>query len=85
MKHKRDRLIVLDCGNTLKNNAVIAPGGLSDCNMLCKGNSSEYCGAGNRLDVYKQGYLGSGSSVSSVTVSTTVSAMYRQVIHVAQH
>jgi hypothetical protein len=53
---------------------ILAPGGTSDCNMLCAGNSSEYCGAGNRLDVYKQGYLGSGSTVSSVTVSTTVSA-----------
>ncbi|CAG8950885.1 hypothetical protein HYFRA_00003102 [Hymenoscyphus fraxineus] len=25
----------------------------ADCNMLCAGSPSEYCGAGNRLDIYR--------------------------------
>jgi len=31
--------------------AIAAPD--SDCNMVCKGDSSELCGAGNRLAVYQ--------------------------------
>lgn len=65
-----------DCGNAFANSPTLAPGGTSECNMLCKGNSSEFCGAGNRLNVYKQAYVGSGSTVSSVTVSTTVSKLH---------
>jgi len=42
------------CGNSLRNGAVLAPGGIS---MLCAANSSEYFGAGNRLDIYQLGYL----------------------------
>lgn len=63
----------MDCGNTLLNGAVISPGGISDCSMTCSGNSSEFCGAGNRLDVYKQGYKGSTATVSSVIISSTSS------------
>ena len=60
-----------DCDTAFKNGATVAPGGLADCNMLCNGNSSEYCGAGNRLNVYKLGYGGSSSTVSSVPISTS--------------
>lgn len=61
-------LTQVDCGNAISNGAIVAPGGISECNMLCKGNSSEYCGAGNRLDVYKFGYEGvSSSAVASST------------------
>lgn len=28
---------------------------ISDCNMVCNGDSSEFCGAGNRLDIYASG------------------------------
>ncbi|KAF7291129.1 hypothetical protein MIND_01256100 [Mycena indigotica] len=35
------------CGNTLSNGGGPEP--LADCNMLCAGNSSEFCGGGNRL------------------------------------
>lgn len=38
------------CGNSFNAGSVIAPA--SDCNMLCSGNDSEFCGAGNRLSVY---------------------------------
>ncbi|KAL5318593.1 hypothetical protein ACEPPN_013656 [Leptodophora sp. 'Broadleaf-Isolate-01'] len=57
------------CGNAISNGAIVATGGISECNMLCKGNSSEYCGAGDRLDVYKLGY--EGVSSSSVASSST--------------
>ncbi|RDW66140.1 E set [Coleophoma cylindrospora] len=59
------------CGTSIATSATIAPGGISDCSSTCAGNSSEYCGAGNRLDVYKKGYTGSSSTVSSVVVPTT--------------
>lgn len=37
------------CGNTMPPTAASA----SDCNMPCKGNSAEMCGAGARFNVYK--------------------------------
>ncbi|KAJ7202648.1 glyoxal oxidase N-terminus-domain-containing protein [Mycena pura] len=41
------------CDNFLENGAVTAP--LTDCNMACKGNAAETCGAGNRLNVFTSG------------------------------
>ncbi len=38
------------CGNQLEGTPSVAP--QSDCSFTCSGNSSEYCGAGNRLSVY---------------------------------
>ncbi|RCI08684.1 hypothetical protein L249_4857 [Ophiocordyceps polyrhachis-furcata BCC 54312] len=38
------------CGNSLSSSSKTAP--LSDCNMPCGGNGSEYCGAGDRLELY---------------------------------
>ncbi|ESZ98504.1 hypothetical protein SBOR_1166 [Sclerotinia borealis F-4128] len=40
------------CGNQLSNGGTLAPEGISGCAQLCAGNSSEYCGGTNRLDVY---------------------------------
>jgi hypothetical protein len=37
------------CGNTIANGGAPATSG---CNMVCNGNSGEYCGGGNRLNVY---------------------------------
>ncbi|KAK3378435.1 hypothetical protein B0H63DRAFT_397603 [Podospora didyma] len=59
------------CGNSLGAGSVPAPVG--DCSMTCAGNPLEYCGAGNRLELYQ---LGSGtssvvSSSSSVVSSST--------------
>lgn len=48
------------CGNTISNGGAPATG----CNMLCNGNSSEYCGAGNRLNVYTRGELPSAPASS---------------------
>ncbi|KAM3512081.1 hypothetical protein MY11210_004278 [Beauveria gryllotalpidicola] len=55
------------CGNAFAAGAVVAP--LSDCNMLCNDNGTEYCGAGSRLNVYQLG--GGNSSVSSANGSKT--------------
>ncbi|PMD60425.1 WSC-domain protein [Hyaloscypha bicolor E] len=38
------------CGNSFGQGSVAAPN--SDCSMLCPGDVTEYCGAGNRLSVY---------------------------------
>ena len=38
------------CGNQLGAGAVLAP--YSDCGMACNGNSSEFCGGSNRMNVY---------------------------------
>ncbi|KAK0614093.1 hypothetical protein B0T14DRAFT_486177 [Immersiella caudata] len=39
------------CGNALA--AGSAPAAQSDCSMICAGNPFQYCGAGNRLELYK--------------------------------
>ncbi|KAG0129679.1 hypothetical protein HOY82DRAFT_586064 [Tuber indicum] len=56
------------CGNTLASGAVPAP--QTECRMKCAGNALEYCGAGNRLSLYKKKDLNSSSSLS-VTGSTS--------------
>ncbi|ORY19791.1 hypothetical protein BCR34DRAFT_595240 [Clohesyomyces aquaticus] len=38
------------CGNAISNDGAPEPSG--DCNMVCNGNSTEYCGAGYRLNLY---------------------------------
>lgn len=38
------------CGNTINNGSVVAA--LTDCNFVCPGDPYEYCGAGNRLEMY---------------------------------
>lgn len=56
------------CGNTLASSSSSAP--LADCNMVCGGNPLEYCGAGNRLELY----LTSTASLPSSTSSTVASS-----------
>jgi hypothetical protein len=46
------------CGQYLNNGSVAAPGGESDCNMACGGNSAESCGGGNRLNIYVRLLIG---------------------------
>ncbi|KAF4556435.1 WSC domain-containing protein 3 [Elsinoe fawcettii] len=44
------------CGNTIQTGSTLVPGATpadTSCNMLCGGNSSEYCGGPNRLNMYK--------------------------------
>ena len=38
------------CGDSVE--AGGAPASSSDCNMLCTGNSTQYCGGPNRLNLY---------------------------------
>ncbi|KAL1842674.1 hypothetical protein VTK73DRAFT_3070 [Phialemonium thermophilum] len=38
------------CGNSLDASSAEAP--LSECDMVCSGDATEYCGAGNRLELY---------------------------------
>ncbi|POR35238.1 Putative fungistatic metabolite [Tolypocladium paradoxum] len=38
------------CGNSLAKSSEAAP--LADCNMACGGDASQYCGAGNRIELY---------------------------------
>lgn len=40
------------CGNSLATSSLAAPA--AECRMLCAGSSTEYCGASNRLSVYKK-------------------------------
>jgi hypothetical protein len=41
------------CGSSLNSGSVYAP--LEECNFVCNGNKNEFCGAGNRLNVYQYG------------------------------
>ena len=64
------------CGNTLSGGGGPAPDGFSGCNMPCSGNSSEYCGGSNRLDMYQAPGTGAqpiSASSSSRSSSTSVS------------
>ncbi len=61
----------VDCGNAFSNGGGPATDGLTGCNMPCNGNSSEYCGGSNRLDVYKFGAATSSTSTISSSASTT--------------
>jgi hypothetical protein len=62
------------CGNALSAGSVQAP--LSDCSMICNDNSTEYCGAGNRLNVYRKNgtYLASSTSMVSSASSTSTAS-----------
>jgi len=56
-KRKLARLRTLtvhkDCGNNFQGGSATTAA--SDCNMPCTGNSTEICGAGNRLNVFWNG------------------------------
>ncbi|KAI1636402.1 hypothetical protein F4809DRAFT_384331 [Biscogniauxia mediterranea] len=58
------------CGNTLNPLSTSAPDG--DCNMVCAGDQYEYCGAGDRLELYQKA-TGSSSASAIVTPSSTIS------------
>ncbi|KAF8259546.1 copper radical oxidase [Lactarius quietus] len=55
------------CANSIGSNGAPAPA--SSCNMLCSGNSSEYCGGPLLLNVYN--YTGTGSTTTTTTTSTS--------------
>lgn len=72
---------MVDCDNEFRNNAALAPEGLAGCNMPCLGNSSEYCGAGNRLDVYQFGYVGASSTTTTTRTSTVSVPSHLQILN----
>ncbi|KAH7925711.1 copper radical oxidase-like protein [Leucogyrophana mollusca] len=51
------------CGNFIEGGATNVT--TSDCNMACTGDTSEFCGAGNRLDIF---YSGAQPPASPITV-----------------
>ncbi|MCJ1427052.1 hypothetical protein MMC29_004955 [Sticta canariensis] len=56
------------CGNTIAAGSILAASG---CSMTCSGNSSEYCGGPNRLDLYTAGSATAGTSTGSTTSVAT--------------
>ena len=65
------------CGNTFNGGGGPAPDGFSGCNMVCSGNSSEFCGGPYRLDMYQAPGTGAqpvSSSSSAQPSSTAVSS-----------
>ncbi|KAL2023889.1 hypothetical protein VTK56DRAFT_666 [Thermocarpiscus australiensis] len=60
------------CGNQL--NAGSIPAQETECNMVCAGNPYEYCGAGNRLELYKVRSGSTTSATSGAPSSATTAA-----------
>ncbi|KAM0548193.1 hypothetical protein ACHAPJ_009991 [Fusarium lateritium] len=60
------------CGNSFSDGSVPAP--LTDCGMTCNGNSSEYCGGPNRLNVYQLNAAYSSSLPTSLSTSSASSS-----------
>ncbi|WQF79890.1 Putative hem peroxidase, carbohydrate-binding WSC, hem peroxidase superfamily [Colletotrichum destructivum] len=55
------------CGNSLAASTTSAP--LSDCSMQCSGDSTQYCGAGNRIELYSTTATRSSSSTPAPTAT----------------
>ena len=71
------------CGNTINAGSVAQTStdpATNGCSMLCGGNSTEYCGGGNRLNMYEVAAIASSSSsttsasIGTSTISTSTSA-----------
>ena len=63
------------CGNELRGGSQEVLG--AQCNMKCAGNPAQFCGAGDRLNIYR--YV-----ASSTTITTTVRIPFhssRQITH----
>ncbi|KAK3373842.1 hypothetical protein B0T24DRAFT_529707 [Lasiosphaeria ovina] len=58
------------CGSALSAGSVQAPP--TDCNMVCAGNQYEFCGAGNRLELYSTTATRSASTSSTPTATLAV-------------
>ncbi|KAL3303215.1 wsc domain containing protein [Colletotrichum asianum] len=60
------------CGNSLQDTSKPAP--ITDCSMKCAGKQYQYCGDGNRLELYKLGTSSSSSHSSIASATTTASS-----------
>ncbi|TVY48617.1 WSC domain-containing protein [Lachnellula occidentalis] len=66
------------CGNSLDATSTLAA--IGDCSFTCPGSDVEYCGAGNRLELYKltsqvsssSSSSGGGSSSSSASITSSI-------------
>lgn len=58
------------CGNTFHSSSAEAPAG--DCNMVCGGDPSEFCGAGNRIELYSTTATRTSTAVPSATATLAV-------------
>ncbi|KAL5329264.1 hypothetical protein ACEPPN_002775 [Leptodophora sp. 'Broadleaf-Isolate-01'] len=63
------------CGDELAASSTQAP--LDDCNFICPGNPNEYCGAGNRLELYRLTSAATSSRSSSSVRSTSSASTVR--------
>ena len=52
------------CGNSL----TTTPVSDADCNMKCAGKSTEFCGAGNRLDIYTNPRISAAPTPATLSV-----------------
>lgn len=62
------------CGNTLAQGSALVAGNtpaVTQCDMTCNGNSTEFCGGPNRLNMYQK----AGTSVTSTISATGSTAM----------
>src|SRR5688572_9289805 len=73
---KTDMALPGYCGNSLASSSDEAP--LEECNMLCGGDASQYCGAGNRLELYST--TASQPSSTSSTPTPTPDPFHRDKI-----
>ncbi|KAI4181434.1 MAG: hypothetical protein L6R41_006629 [Letrouitia leprolyta] len=62
------------CGNTIQAGSALVAGNdpaITQCNLVCNANKTEYCGGPNRLNMYKKGIATTSSSVTSTTSKTS--------------
>lgn len=63
------------CGNSINAGSNLVGGATPDvtmCNMLCKGNATEYCGGPSRLNMYEvAAVVSSSTSTTSTSTSST--------------
>ncbi|KAL6695762.1 WSC domain-containing protein [Trichoderma pleuroticola] len=60
------------CDNSFGKGSIPAP--VEDCSMTCNGNSTEFCGGPNRLNVYQLKKLATTTSVPATTVPPTTAS-----------
>ena len=67
------------CGNTLGTGSVAQPStdpATNGCSMLCNGNSTEYCGGPNRLNMYQlNGTVSTPTTSAGATPTATVTGL----------
>ncbi|KAL9044249.1 MAG: hypothetical protein Q9214_002599 [Letrouitia sp. 1 TL-2023] len=67
------------CGNKINTGSALVSGNdpsTTQCNMRCNGNSTEYCGGPNRLNMYQKTSSASATTSSTTTSPTTSPSAY---------